>query len=159
MPREIHRHERKPSFRVPCPHQPRASIIGERNERRIALVHVIGVLAQLRVVGHVEILCTARLGLEALLAVPGHVLNRDERAVGEEEEVEQAVAHEHVVGAVDHGGEGAEPRGDGLVAVREEIGATAADGVVGGRGVYHFLDVGAVEVVIRAAGEGWEACG
>lgn len=40
----------------------------------------------------VEILGGGGCGLEALETVPGHVLDCDEGAVGEEEEVEEAVA-------------------------------------------------------------------
>ena len=43
---------------------------------------------------------------EALLAVPGHIVEGHECAVGEEEEVEEARADDDVVGALDDGGEG-----------------------------------------------------
>ena len=51
------------------------------------------------------------------------------------------MAHKHVVGAVDDRREWAEPGGWGLIAVREEVGATTTNGVVGGGGMDHFLDV------------------
>ena len=75
--RQIHRHERESPLRMPRPHQPRPGIVGERNQRRVAAVHVVRILTQLRMIGHVKVFRTARLRLEALLAVPGHVLDRD----------------------------------------------------------------------------------
>ena len=54
-------------------------------------------------VGHEEVLRRARRRLEALRAVPGHVLDGHQRAVCEEEEVEEAVADDGVVGPFDDG--------------------------------------------------------
>lgn len=105
----------------------------------------------------VEVIGGAWCGLETLLAVPGHVLDGQQRAVGEEEEVQEAVADDGVVGALDDGREGAESRGDGFVRVREEVRAAAADEVVGGRDVELSLDIGAVEVVVGAGAEGGES--
>ena len=66
------------------------------------------------IVGDVE---EARVGVagEPLLAVPGHVVQGCEGAVGREEEVEAAAADDHVVGAVDHRAEGEEAGGRGAV--------------------------------------------
>ena len=79
--------------------------------------------------------------METLEAVPGHVLDGDERALGEEEEIEVSVGDDCVVCALDYGGKGAEGGGDGLVAFGEEVLAAGADVVVGRWGVDDFLDI------------------
>jgi len=60
-------------------------------------------IADCRVIGDVEL--TRGLGLEALLAVPGHVVDDHERAVCEEQVIEQAGANDYVVGLFDHMGQ------------------------------------------------------
>jgi hypothetical protein len=93
------------------------------------------------VVGHEEVVCSGRGGLEALESVPGHVLDGGEGSFGEEKEIEVSVRDDGVVGAFDDGGEGAESRGDGFVVVRKETGATTANEVVGRGSIDDFLDV------------------
>lgn len=90
-----------------------------------------------------------RRPLEALLTAPGHVLDGDEGAIGDEEEVEEAVANDDVLGAVDDGGERTESAGNTLVAVGKKCWITA-DGIVGWRSVNRLLDIGSVEVVVWA---------
>jgi len=48
-----------------------------------------------------EVLGRGRRGLESLQTVPGHVLDGDQGAVGEEEEIEKTVADHCVVCALD----------------------------------------------------------
>lgn len=74
----------------------------------------------LTVIGHEELL--RRPGLEALRAVPGHVLDHEEGAVGDEDVVEHAVGDDGAVEALDDGGE------DGETAWRGGVGAVDEDG-------------------------------
>lgn len=94
--------------------------------------------------------------LESLGAVPGHVLDRGEGAVGEEQEVQPSMADDGVVCALDHAGKRAQRARDGLVSFGEDI-VLAADEVVGRRSVDDGLHVRAVEVVVRSAGQRGEA--
>lgn len=99
-----------------------------------------------------------RRGLKALKSVPGHVLDRDQGPVCEGAEVEEAVSDYRVVCSFDHGGEGAEGGWEGLIVVREEVGACGADPeVCAGGGVQGLLDVCAIKIVVWAATQGGEA--
>ena len=106
VPSQIDRHKRQTSLRV------RHTL--EAPTRRISkhmCLNTVGVLDNLAIslmVRHVEVLLLEGRGLEALGAVPGHVLNGDQGAVGEEQEVEQAVADDCVVSALDDAGKRAE---------------------------------------------------
>lgn len=93
--------------------------------------------------------------LEALGAVPGHVLDGDDGTVQEEEVVVPAVADEDVVSALDDGRERPEGAGNRAVSVGKDD--VVADSVVGGRDVDGRLDIGAVEVVVRTAAQRGEA--
>ena len=112
---------------------------------------------QALVVWHVEVVDGAGGGLEALRAVPRHVLDREQRAVGEEKEIQQAVADDGVVGALDDGGEGSQSGRHGLISIGEEVGTSGAHEVVGWRHVELGLDIAPVKVVVRACGEGRES--
>ena len=104
------------------------------------------------VVGHVELLVW--VGLEALQAVPGRVLEDYEETVGGEEEVEVTGADERVVGVLDHALEDAVLRraergvADRLVITRaaEDVGGGALLPVGNVRRIDRILDVSAVEV-------------
>lgn len=108
MPRQINRHKRQSPLGMPRTLVPRARRIGKGRAIRHSIVDVIEDLAERLVVRHVEVLGVRGRALEALQAVPRHVLDGDEGAVGEEQEVEQAVADDGVVCALDDRGEGAE---------------------------------------------------
>lgn len=135
-----------------CVRRPQVSSPGSPDER---LGHVsIGQLCQARVIRHVE-----RFDgwlLETLGTVPGHVLDGDERAVQEKEIVEPAVADDGVISALDDAGKWPQSAGNGLIATGKDIGF-AADSVVCFGNVESFLDVGAVEIVVRGSSQGWEA--
>ena len=111
-------------------------------------------LRQLRMVRH-EQLIGKGVCLETLHAIPRHVLDRDETAVHEQQEVVPPVANDDIVGPLDHARQG--PERAGKRAVRTEKTVFAADAVIGGRSVDSCLDVAHVEVVVRAPGEGREA--
>lgn len=149
MPRQIDRRKRQPALRVRRPQVPRAGVLRERGLRG-----PLPQLRQARVVRDEERLDGRPL--EPLGAVPGHVLDGGEGAVGEEEEVEPAVADDGVVGALDDAGERAQRAGRGPVPVREDV-VLAAHGVVRRRRVEGGLHVGAVEVVVWPAGQRGEA--
>lgn len=102
-----------------------------------------------------------RRGLEALHAVPSHVLQHEQGAVGGEEVVEVADADDGVVGAFDDvlqdsvlGGAERVVR-DALVVggAAEDVGGRALVPVGTDGGVDGFLDVGAVEVDSGAGGK------
>ena len=57
---------------------------------------------------HIEILAGGRSSLEPLCAVPCHVLDCDEGPVGEEQEIEEAVADDCVVCTLDDRRQGTE---------------------------------------------------
>jgi hypothetical protein len=107
--------------------------------------------AQALVIGHEEVVDGAGRGLEALCAIPRHVLDGEQRAVSEEEEVQHAVPDDGIVGPLDDGREGAESGWDGLVSVGEEVTAACAHEVVGWGNVELGLDVAPVEIVMRTS--------
>ena len=85
--------------------------------------------------------------LEPLGAVPGHVLNHQARAVGDEDHIQQAVGDDCPVQALNHMGQHRQTAG------RAKIGAVARKDVthgafspVGRRGVDGFLDIGSVKI-------------
>lgn len=120
---------------------PRADDAGSRESATVVF----------RVVGHIEV--CVRVFLEALLAVPRHVLERRQRAVRREQEIEISDADEGVVDGFDDVGEHPVLRGaersisQALIIGRatEDVGAGALL-PVGAGGVDYFLDVAAVEV-------------
>jgi hypothetical protein len=128
-----------------------------RGEEGVGRGRVLEDVGETLVVGDVEVVSEARLGLEALRAVPCHVLDRDQGAVGEEEEVQQAVADDGVVGSLDDGRQWAESGWERGVVVWEEVWTTSTNEVVCGRDVDLGLDVAPVEVIMRAAAEGRES--
>lgn len=91
--------------------------------------------------------------VEALFAMPGHVLDHEQRAVDEEDVVEHAVRDDGFVGALDDAGEDGEAAGlGGVGTVDEDVGVAAFD-PFGGGGVDGFLHVGPAEVDGCAGGE------
>jgi hypothetical protein len=140
------------SLSVPVTLEPGASSIDLRRSVRNSCVGNLENVAKTLVVRHVEVLGLGWRGLESLETVPGHVLDGDEGAVGEEEEVEETVANDGVVGTFDNGWERSESGWEGLVTLGEEVFTTAANEVVGRRSVNHFLDIRSVEVVV------WSTC-
>lgn len=91
--------------------------------------------------------------MEPLLAVPGHVLDHEQRAVDEEDVVEHTVRDDGFVGALDDAREDGEAAGFGGVgAVDEDVDVAAFDPFCGG-GVDGLLDVRAAEVDGCAGGE------
>jgi len=130
VPTQIHRHERQPPLRMRRPKHARAS---QRAKTGLAMIR------------HEELVRRPRL--EALRAVPGHVLDHEEGAVGDEDVVEHAVGDDGAVEALDDGGEDGEAAGGGGVcAVDEDGGGGAFLPVCEGWGVDRGLDVAAVEV-------------
>lgn len=92
--------------------------------------------------------------LEALGAVPGHVLDHEEGAVGDEDHVEGAVGDDGAGEAFDDAGEDGEARGGGSVgAVDEDVGGGAFFPVLFGGRVDGFLDRGPVEVDFGVGGQ------
>lgn len=123
-------------------------------------LNTVGVLEDLAVslvVWHVEVLLLEWRGLEALSTVPGHILDRDQGAVGKKQEVKHAVTNDSVVSTLDDAGKRAETGLDRLVAVRKEIVTASADHVVCWWRVNGFLDISAVEVVVWPSSKRWEA--
>jgi len=106
---------------------------------------------------HEELVLRPRL--EALRAVPGHVLDHEEGAVGDEDVVEHAVGDDRAVEALDDGGEDGEAAGRGGVGAVDEDGCGGAFLPVCGGGVDRGLDVAAVEVDGCAGGEVVEGAG
>ena len=111
----------------------------------------------LSVVGHVEIVLRRRL--ETLLAVPGHVLDHEERTVGNQDVIQRAMTDDGFVEALD------DLWKDGETARRGFVAAINED-TVGTFGPWHdwsvdgFLHVGTVEIdggalweVVERAGE------
>lgn len=100
------------------------------------------------VVGHVEVVGGG--GPKALGAVPGHVLDHEEGAVGDEDVVERAVADDGPVQPLDHGRQDGEAARRGIVRLEHPRGAflPGHEGRVDG-----LLDVRAVEVDLRPCGE------
>lgn len=132
-----------------------ASLVAERaHDAGLAQTAVV----VLGVEGHVELL-VLRVLLEALEAVPGRVLEREERAVGREDVVEAADADDGVVGVLDDALQDLVLRGGRGGVARVRVGVAAAEDVLGGALVPRdmgrvdcVLDVGAVEVDLRALG-------
>lgn len=90
-----------------------------------------------------------RLGgwlLEALSAVPGHVLDSRQGTVHDEQVVVPSMSNDDIVGGFDDLGQRAQCTGHRVVTLGE--GVSSADRVVGWRGVDGLLDVRSVEVVI-----------
>lgn len=106
MPRQIDRDERQTSLCVRHTLETTTCRISEH-----MCLNTVGVLEDLAVglvVRHIEVLLLEGRRLETLGAVPGHVLDGDKGPVGEEEEVEQAVADDCVVRALNDAWEWAE---------------------------------------------------
>jgi hypothetical protein len=141
------------SLGVPVALVSRASGVDLRRSVGNSCVGDIENIAKTLVVRHEEVLLLGGRGLEALEAVPGHVLDGDEGAVGEEEEVEETMADDGVVGTFDDGWERSQRRWNGLITPREEVFTTTADEVVGRRSVNNFLDIRSVEVVVWTTSE------
>lgn len=116
-----------------------------------------GTQAGFGMIGHEELL--RRSGLETLLSAPGHVLDGEEGAVGNDDVVERAVRDHGPVQALDDGGEDGEGRGNAVVGPADEDiggGAFFPDLL---RSVDGGLDVAAVEVDACAFGEVVERAG
>ena len=104
--RQRRRHEGEAALRMPGAHDARR---GDGAEVQLAVVRD-------------EEVVRGR-GLEAERAVPGHVLDHEEGAVGNEDVVEQAVADEDVVRALDDAREDGHPGGRGGVGGEDAVGA------------------------------------
>ncbi len=94
--------------------------------------------------------------MEALLAVPGHIVEGCQCPVCEKQVIQQAGADNDVVGLLDHVGQDLPGGWIGGITLGEKL-RVAADGVGGRWGVNRFLDVRAVEVVVGAIAFGGEA--
>ena len=93
----------------------------------------------------------ARLLLEAELAVPGHVLDGQEGAVGDEDHVVVARCDQEAVGSFDHLGDDVLDRHGAVVRAQDAL--VAADHPVYiERGVHGLFDVRAVEIRLGAFG-------
>lgn len=129
MPTQIHRHERQPPLRMRRPHNPRPR---QAFKTRLTMIR------------HEELV--GRPCLEALHAAPGHVLDHEQGAVGDEDVVEEAVGDDRAVEALDDGGEDGEAGGGGVIGAVDEDRRGGAFLPVCGGGVDCGLDVAAVEV-------------
>ena len=130
---------------------PRQSALGMGGTENAGASQSLRIM-QRGMIGHVEVV--RRFRLEALRAVPGHVLDHQQGAVGDEDVIEGAVGDDGFVQALDDGGEDGEAAGRGLIrssAFGED--GTAAFGPRHYGGVDGLLDVGAVEVDFCAGGE------
>lgn len=98
--------------------------------------------------------------LESLGAVPGHVLDHQARAVGDENHIQQTVPDDRAVQALDdvgkHGKTGWRAR---IAAVAGKDVADGAFGPVGWRGVDSFLDVRPVEINFCSIRQVWDRSG
>ena len=92
-------------------------------------------------------------GREALGAVPRHVLDGQEGAVGDEDHVEEAVADDGAVGALDDSGQDAEGGRQRVVVVVDEHRLVCAFHPVDVRSVDGGFDIGTVEVDLCSVGE------
>lgn len=105
----------------------------------------------LRMVGHIKV--RVRVFLEALLAVPSHVLQRRQGAICREQEIEIAYADERIVDGLDNvcqhpilrGAKRSIAQALVICGATEDVGARALL-PFGGWGVDCFLDIAAVEV-------------
>ena len=93
--------------------------------------------------------------LESLSAVPSHVLDSDEAAVEEEQEIEPAMTDDGVVGPLDDARKRAQSARDRAVWAEKFV--FTADQIIGGRRVDGGLDVAAVEVIVWAGTKRREA--
>ena len=108
-------------------------------------------------VRHVEVI--GGFGLEALRAVPGHVLDHEQSAIGNEDVIQDAVGDDCAVEALDDMGQHRQTAGRRSVAIIADEHALATflplyDGCVDS-----FLHVGTVEVDLCAGGEVVEGAG
>lgn len=103
-----------------------------------------GALAGVVVVGHEEVV--RRLVLEPERAVPRHVLDRQQRAVGDQDVVQRAVGDDGAVETLDDARQHGQAAGRGVVRVEDAVGAFGPwlDGRVDG-----LLHVASVEVDLR----------
>lgn len=138
--RQLDRRKCQATFRVRSTVIPTASHETNAHGRDVTLSQrFVQRIPNGRVIRHEE-LVRKRVSLEALCAVPGHVVKRCEGPVCQDEEVQVAVADEDVVCALDDAGEDGKGRGKGAF---QAEGWVAADGVVDvGFDVEGFLDVG-----------------
>jgi len=100
MPCELHSAEREPSLGMRRALNTCSGIVVEADERSVPLIHFVRILTELGMIRHVK--GVTGCGLEPLLAVPRHVLDGGQRAIGEEQEILEPVAHEDIVGPVDY---------------------------------------------------------
>ena len=104
MPGQVHRHKRQSTLGVRAALESCACSIELRDVVRIGTKRFLLDYVQALVVRDEEVIDVAWRGLETLRAVPGHVLDGEKGAIGEEKEVEHAVADDDIVGALDDGG-------------------------------------------------------
>ena len=109
------------------------------------------------VIGDEELVC--RGGLEALRAVPGHVLDHEQSAVRDQDVVEHAVADDGAVEALDDARQDGEAAGRAIVRVVDEdvCGCTLLP--INRWGIDSRLDVASVEVDACAVWEVVERSG
>lgn len=91
-----------------------------------------------------------RFLLKPLLAAPRHILDHEQRAVGDEDHIQRSMRNDRFIQSFDHGGQDREARGRGIIFFQDARGTfgPGAEGRVDGG-----LDVGAVEVDFRPRGE------
>ena len=106
MAGEINRHPGQSSLCVCDAHVPSTRLQANGRGRDRLRLCLVDDLVDVGVIGHKELV--ARGLREALRAVPGHVVQRHESAVCQEEVVEQSAADDNIVGALDDRGEGCE---------------------------------------------------
>ena len=92
---KVHGHKRKTALGMCLPQVPRTGVLGKGFFRGTEEE-----LTELRMVWDVEVLGGCLL--ESLFAVPGHVLDGDKAALGEEEEVKVSMGYHDVVGSFDN---------------------------------------------------------
>lgn len=133
MPRQCCSHPRKAALRVRRTHHARGSK---------------GAQIFLAMIRDEEL--GRRLRLKPQGAVPRHVLDHEEGAIGDEDHIEETVTNDDVVGAFDDAREDGDARWRRGVRVQDAVGAFLP---FLDRGVDRLLDVGAVEVDLGAVGQ------
>ena len=146
MAGKVNSHPGQSSLGVRCTHYTTTSDQARRTFGRCFLfVGLVIRIPDRRVIRHEEL--AGRLLAKALLAIPCHVVQRHEGAVGQNHVVQQARTHDHIVGLFNHVWQGPVGGRLGWITVAGKC-VVAADCVIGGWGVYSLLDITTIEVVV-----------